>query len=140
MLLNHHLLINKCDNYTNHANIHFHLPHVALNRRKLGATPEPISGLARHNPYSLNLQRCETGDSIGLFCTQFRPLNAKEIFKCCSLDTHGANVLRMNDSENIHASQSRINVFVQKPSVDITSHFADLSSRWFQQCRATQTR
>ena len=31
------------------------------NRRKLRITPEPISGLPCHNPYSLNLQRCERG-------------------------------------------------------------------------------
>ena len=33
----------------------------------MGITDEPISGLPHCNPYSLNLQRCEAGDSIGLF-------------------------------------------------------------------------
>ena len=33
--------------------------------------PEPISGLPCYNPYSLNLQRCETGDSVGLFARNF---------------------------------------------------------------------
>ena len=42
------------------------------NRRKLGIRLEPISSLPHYNPYSLNLHRCETGDSI-------RPLNSKEI-------------------------------------------------------------
>ena len=40
---------------------------TSFNRKKLGIRPEPISGLLCYNSYSLNLQRCETGDSIGLF-------------------------------------------------------------------------
>ena len=42
-----------------------------INSRKLGITPELISGLLRRNPYSLNLQRCETGNLIGLFARSF---------------------------------------------------------------------
>ena len=44
------------------------------NRRKLGITPEPISGL-------INLQRCETGDSIGLFACDFGLLIQKKLLK-----------------------------------------------------------
>ena len=40
-------------------------------RRKSGITPEPISDLFGCNPYSLNLQSCETGDSIGMFARNF---------------------------------------------------------------------
>ena len=50
-----------------------------INRRKLGITPELISGLLRHNPYSLNLQRCETGHSIGLFARSFGLLIKKNL-------------------------------------------------------------
>ena len=41
------------------------------NRRKLGITLEPISSLPCYNPYSLNLQMCKTGDSIGLSARDF---------------------------------------------------------------------
>ena len=45
--------------------------HVSTKGRKLGITPEPICGLPRYNNYSLNLQMCETGDSIGLSAHDF---------------------------------------------------------------------
>ena len=41
------------------------------NRRKMGITPEPISGLPCYNPFSLNLERCETVYSIGLLTRNF---------------------------------------------------------------------
>ena len=44
---------------------------LGVTRRKLGIMPELISGLPRYNPHSLHLQRCETGDSIGLFACNF---------------------------------------------------------------------
>ena len=47
-------------------------------QEKLGITPEPISGLPRHNPNSLNLQRCETGDSIGPLACDFDLLIQKK--------------------------------------------------------------
>ena len=45
-----------------------------LQQEKLGSTPEPISGLPRHNPYSLNLQSCQTG----LFAHNFGILMQKK--------------------------------------------------------------
>ena len=50
-------------------------PNSGINRRKLEITPEPISGLPRS---SLNLQTCETVDSIGLFARNFDLLIQKK--------------------------------------------------------------
>ena len=51
---------------------------IDVNRGKLGVTPELISGLPRFNPYSINLQRCETGNSIGQFARDFGLLIQKK--------------------------------------------------------------
>ena len=53
------------------------------NSRKLGIIPEPISSLPCYNPYSLNLQRCETGSSIGLLTDDFGLLTQKKYPNVC---------------------------------------------------------
>ena len=54
-----------------------------------------MSGLPHYNPYSLNLQRCETGDSIGLFTSNFALIIQKkspnDVFKKIEL-MHGLAV------------------------------------------------
>ena len=54
-------------NYIEKTSIFHTLADFDGNRRKLGITPKPISGLPRYNTYSLNLQRRETEDSIRVF-------------------------------------------------------------------------
>ena len=60
---------------------------VMINRKNLGITNEPITGLPRYNPYSQNLQRRETGDSIGLFARDFGLLIPKKSSKLFMLLT-----------------------------------------------------
>ena len=77
-----------------------------FNRRKLGITSEPISGLPRFNPYSLNLQRCETEDSFDLFACNF-----------------GRLIQKKSPNELLHLSFSELNSIESTESIEFVEFY-----------------